>query len=240
MRVRIRYTKLGKVRFLSHRDLARVLERGVRRAGLPVAYSEGYAPHARLRFGLALSVGHESLAEYLDVDLDTSRAEVDPRQVAERLDPCVPAGIDVVAAVELVPGTASLQEAVTSSSWSFELPGTDPDRLSAATERLQAAPELPVDLVRKGKQVREDLRPLLLGVAVERTDAGARLTAELGTKPRSVRPAEFLAALGVVDPGQPLEPTRVVRTHQWINDDGVRREPIELTAPSPHAAVRAS
>lgn len=70
MEVRVRYAKVGKVRFLSHRDLARILERAVRRAGLPVAYSQGYSPRARLHFGLALSTGYESLAEYLDIDLD--------------------------------------------------------------------------------------------------------------------------------------------------------------------------
>jgi radical SAM-linked protein len=241
MRVRIRYSKLGKVRFLSHRDLARVLERAVRKAGLPVAYSQGFSPHAKLHFGLALSVGFESLAEYLDVDLEPERSAVDVAGLPARLDPCVPTGVEIDAAVELVPGTASLQDAVTSSSWSFELPGVDPGELEAAGTRLLAADELPLELVRKGKQVREDLRPLLLDLVVGRTADGARLTAELGTKPRSVRPAEFLLALGPIGPlGHPLEPARVLRTHQWITTDGVRREPIELAAPSPHAQVRAS
>lgn len=241
MRVRIRYAKLGKVRYLSHRDLARVLERAIRKAGLPVAYSQGFSPHARLHFGLALSVGYESLAEYLDVDLEPERSPVDVAELPARLGPCVPPGIDITAAVELVPGTASLQDAVTSSSWRFELPGVDPERLGAAGTNLLAATELPLDLVRKGKQVREDLRPLLLDLVAERTADGARLTAELGTKPRSVRPAEFLTALGADGAlGHPLEPARVTRTHQWITNDGVRREPIELAAPSPHAQVRAS
>ena len=68
MRVRIRYTVTGKIRFLGHRDVARAWERALRRAGQPVAYSEGFSPRPKLHFGLALSVGHESLAEYVDVD----------------------------------------------------------------------------------------------------------------------------------------------------------------------------
>ncbi|MFM7508748.1 MAG: TIGR03936 family radical SAM-associated protein, partial [Actinomycetota bacterium] len=51
-RLRVRYNKRGRVRFLSHRDVARCLERAVRRAGLPVAYSQGFSPRARLHFGL--------------------------------------------------------------------------------------------------------------------------------------------------------------------------------------------
>src|SRR5881227_1654467 len=69
LKVRIRFSKLGKIRFTSHRDVARIWERALRRAALPVAYTEGFSPHPKLSFGLALSTGHESLGEYLDVDL---------------------------------------------------------------------------------------------------------------------------------------------------------------------------
>ena len=60
MRLRVRYTKLGKVRFISHRDTARAWERAIRRAELPVAYTEGFSPRPKVHFGLALSNGHES------------------------------------------------------------------------------------------------------------------------------------------------------------------------------------
>src|SRR6478672_6634244 len=69
MKVRIRFSKLGKIRFTSHRDVARIWERALRRAAVPVAYTEGFSPHPKLSFGLALSTGHESLGEYLDVDM---------------------------------------------------------------------------------------------------------------------------------------------------------------------------
>ena len=66
-RLRLRFTKAGKIRFTSHRDVARMWERALRRSGLPVAYSQGFAPHPLLSFGLALPTGCESTAEYLDV-----------------------------------------------------------------------------------------------------------------------------------------------------------------------------
>jgi radical SAM-linked protein len=241
MRIRIRYRKVGKVRFLSHRDLARVLERGVRRAGLPVAYSEGFNPHPKLHFGLAISVGHESLAEYLDVDLDPGRGALpDLAAVPEALDACLPAGVDVTAAVLLEPGTTSLQEAVTSSSWRFRLPQGDPDDVAAVVDRLLGADHIPVDVVRKQKPVREDLRPLLVDLRFEAAPDGPTLVAELGTKPRSVRPAEFLTATGLPEPVVEVGAVRVTRTHQWITNDGVRAEPVPLPTPSPHAGLRAS
>ncbi|UDY35718.1 TIGR03936 family radical SAM-associated protein [Dermatobacter hominis] len=238
MRVRVRYAKVGKVRFLSHRDLARILERAVRRAGLPVAYSQGFSPRARLHFGLALSTGYESLAEYVDIDLDDPDDGTDAvaaDAVADLLQPCLPTGVVVTASTELAPGTPSLQDAVTSSTWEFVLPADRLDDATTAAAEVLAATELPIDLVRKGKQVREDLRPLLLSLDVDPHPDGALLTVELGTKPRSVRPAELLLAMQL-----PEHPLRVVRTHQWIQSDGERREPIELAAPSPHASVRAS
>ena len=63
-RVRIRFAKLGKIRWTSHRDVARMWERAFRRVQLPVAYSAGFSPRPRVSFGLALPTGYESVAEY--------------------------------------------------------------------------------------------------------------------------------------------------------------------------------
>ena len=113
MKARLRFAKTGKLRFLSHRDLARLWERTLRRAGVPVAYSEGFSPRPRLHFGLALSTGHESLGEYLDVDLVPDAGLV-PDDVLDLVAPLLPAGIEAQAAAPVEPGTASLQQAVTS------------------------------------------------------------------------------------------------------------------------------
>jgi len=65
--VRIRFSELGKVRFISHRDAARAFDRAFRIEALPIALTEGFSPRPQVSFGLALSVGHESVAEYMDV-----------------------------------------------------------------------------------------------------------------------------------------------------------------------------
>ena len=67
--VRLRFSKLGMIRFTSHRDVARIWERALRRAELPIAYTEGFSPRPKLSFGLALSTAYESYGEYLDVAL---------------------------------------------------------------------------------------------------------------------------------------------------------------------------
>ena len=222
-RVRLRFSKVGKVRFTSHRDTARCWERALRRAELPVAYTEGFSPRPRVSFGLALSTGHESLAEYLDVDLATDPANLDVDALPARLDPALPAGFAVQGAAVVLPGTPSLQEAVTSCVWRLEVVGADPWEVSAAVERLLDADQLVVTRERKGQQVTEDLRAALLDLAlVGPTPSGTELVAELATQPRTLRPGDVVAAIGAT-------PGRVCRIHQFTGADPACREPL----PSP-------
>src|SRR6187402_2926029 len=108
--VRLRYTKRGKVRWISHRDVARALERAFRIEQLPLAFTEGFSPRPKVSFGLALSVGHESDAEYLDVELTDP---VDTDILAEHLTPVLPEGMPATGAVRLVDRAPALQESIT-------------------------------------------------------------------------------------------------------------------------------
>lgn len=231
---RIRFTKRGKVRFTSHRDVARIFERAVRRAGLPIAYTEGFSPRPKMSFGLALSTGHESDAEYLDIHLRPD-SDVSPDALVAALAPVLPTGIEPVAAVAIERSDDSLQAAVGSCTWLIEAAGLDTDELRSALDRAMAATELPITRTRKGKEVTDDVRPALLAAEiVGPTARGVRLVAELATQPRACRPAELLQAL---DPR--LDEVHVVRTNQWIHDGDERREPIELApSPSGHAEER--
>ena len=229
MRIRVRFEKLGKVRWTSHRDLARIWERVVRVTGLPIAYSQGFSPHPKLHFGLALSTGHESLCEYVDLDLDDEAPGLpgpsDLDALPERLSSALPVGVTVDAVGIIPTGTTSLQQAVVSCEWDIEVRGAGADDLQAAIERVLAEPELVITRQRKGKDVTDDIRPYLLDLAVTGpTDAGTRLHAHLATQPRGLRIGELVAVLGVGEEGS------VRRTHQWTLVDGARTEPLDAAA----------
>jgi radical SAM-linked protein len=230
VRVRLRFAELGRVRFLSHRDTARVWERAIRKAQLPIAYSEGFASRPRVHFGLALSVGHESEAEYLDVDLTE---DVDVDALPDLLSPCLPVGIDVTGAVEVRFNEPSLQATVDVVSWRFEVDG-DPERIAERVASHLARDEIAITVSRKGTDQAADLRPALVELAVgDPVAGGVELCCELATKPRSFRPAEVLASF---DP--PLGERRVRRIEQWIiHDDGVRRPPVPARSSSPPELV---
>jgi len=242
MRVRLRFAKLGKVRFTSHRDLARIWERALRRADIPLVYSQGFSPRPRLHFGLALPTGAESWAEYLDADLVDDTPVLD--DLPGRLTPMLPSGIDVTAAAPVEAGTQSLQQAVVACDWRIEVLHDGGGDLMAAVERLLALDELPLARERKGQVTVDDIRPYVEGLEVgEPTTAGIELVARLRTQPRGLRPAEAVAALGAGEAaveGPVFTPGRIVRTHQWMQRDGARQEPLPTATSAPHATARAS
>jgi radical SAM-linked protein len=238
MRVRFRFTKTGKVRFTSHRDVARRWERAMRRAEMPVASTEGFSPRPKVHFGLALSTGHESLGEYIDVDL---REPVPVDALPDQLTPLLPPGLAVQRAEVIERSMPSLQEAVVSCTWRIELPAADPAAVRDGVAALLATDAIPVVRERKGRTVSDDLRPGITDldgaagwpVGAEPVPDSVVLGAELATQPRGVRPSELIDALAAFT-GRPLSEGRVCRTHQWIVLDGARREPL------PPGATRAA
>jgi radical SAM-linked protein len=242
VKVRIRFSKIGKIRWTSHRDVARMWERAFRRVQLPLAYSEGFSPRPKVSFGLALPTGYESVAEYLDVEL---RESVELSTLAGRLSDALPVGVDATAVAALSPRAPSLQEEVTSCSWRWL--AAEPD-LSGRVDALIASPSAVVTRTRKGAEVTEDIRESIITLQVigpaeldpSWPQGSWWLEGELATKPRSIRPTEVMLALN-----SGAEERQVRRTHQWILRDGARREPLPSgslgRAPgAPHALERAS
>jgi len=254
MRIRFRFSKLGRIRFTSQRDVARMWERALRRARLPLAYTEGFSPRPQLSFGLALPTGAESLAEYLDVALDPERAReagIDPATLPAALNPLLPEGIDIEDAVVVEKSKDSLQQMVTSCSWTMRLTGWTGEELAAGVDALLAAGTVTITRERKGREEQDDLRPSVLALAVagvesdrmaDPTGRTVGLVAELSTQPRGVRPVELVRGMIAVSgglPGRSIEGAalsgspmgipvldRACRTQQWIERDGLRQEPL--------------
>ncbi|MDQ1356922.1 MAG: hypothetical protein QOE07_1013 [Acidimicrobiaceae bacterium] len=246
-RVRIRFAKLGKVRWTSHRDTARMWERAFRRVRLPVAYSQGFSPRPRVSFGLALSTGYESVAEYLDVELnddlqDEGNALLDLESLSAGLSAALPEGVDVLAMSADNDRSLSLQEEVTVCTWRLAVgpvdPGSQLPDIGARVDELLAAESIVITRTRKGRDIVENIRPAILELRqVDETSDGVWLECELATQPRSLRPTELVLALG-----SDVEERFVRRLYQWIERDGARWEPLAVplaATDAPHALERA-
>jgi len=235
-RLRLRYTKTGRIRYTSQRDVARAWERALRRAKLPVAYSEGFSPRPLLSFSLALPTGCESQAEFTDIRFSSSSPVVSPFSVGDEwsqeslaiiskeLGALLPEGLDVTASSALGGAEGSLQEEVTSCLWIMEVTGMSAAQGTERVEALLGAANVPIERERKGRQVTDDLRPSVLSLKSEgpgQRVGSIRLSAELATKPRGVRPAELLQG---IDPT--LRLVRASRQAQLIEFEGTSLEPL--------------
>ena len=149
----VRYAKRGKMRFASHRDVARAFERGVRRAGLPIAYSAGFTPHPKISYAGGAPTGVASEAEYLSLALTDRQDET---QVCQRLDAALPDGIDVIDVTENAgvggkPSTGSGASPsggfghLEASQWRVVLPGVRPAAAQRAVAGFLTLGEAPVE-----------------------------------------------------------------------------------------------
>jgi radical SAM-linked protein len=215
-RIRIRYAKRGPLRFTSHRDFARAFERAVRRAGVPIAYSQGFTPHPKISYASAAPTGVASEAEYLEIGL---QAEADPEQVRAALDAALSPGLDVLEATVATTGT-SLADRIDASRWRVELTGVDPDRLATAVAAFLAADEVSVERMTKQGRRRFDTRAAVVTVqagAIPDTDSGpgyAIMDLVVRQVTPTVRPDDVLAGLRVIANLEPPVPPRAIRLAQ--------------------------
>jgi radical SAM-linked protein len=215
VRLIVRYAKRGRMRFASHRDVARAVERGVRRAGLPVAYSAGFTPHPKISYAGAAPTGTASEAEYLEISLTEACAA---SEVRDRLDAALPDGIDVIDVIEGPAALAGLQ--LEASHWQAVLPGVQPEDASRAIDAFLARDSVEVErLTAKGSR-RVDARAAVITIETDRcaadTQAAGNATLRMVVRHvmPAVRPDDILAALRQVADLAPSSPPLVTRLAQ--------------------------
>lgn len=225
-RIRLRYTKRGRLRFTSHRDFQRAFERALRRAGVPMAYSAGFTPHPKVSYANAAPTGVGSEAEYLEIALAQFR---DPEKLRLVLDESLPAGLDVVESVEA--HTSGLAERLEASVWQVRLDGVDPDEARRAVVVFLAA-----DTVEVQRNTKNGIRTFDCRAAVTRLDVVDEDATERGADaPRdracailrlvvrhltpAVRPDDVLSGLQSTADLAPPVPAAVTRLAQGPLDE---------------------
>jgi radical SAM-linked protein len=208
-RLRVTFSRGEPLRFISHLDLMRFWERALRRAGLAVAYSEGFSPHPQIALGSPLPVGTTGEAELMDVFL---AEPVTPDEFLRRLRPQLPHGVAAVAAREVPVALPSLQSQLRAAEYRVTLPEGTAPAAAAAVAAFLARASVPWEHRREGEVRRYDLRPLVEWLRVEAADP-PRLLMRLRADPGATgRPDQVAAALGFAGP------LRVHRTALILDD----------------------
>lgn len=217
-----RFAKGEAIRYISHLDLMRAMERGIRRARLPVAHSEGFNPRPRVSYASALSVGHTSEAELMAVTLI---APLDPTDVRQMLNDSLPEGLQILQAWGTPPHQpkTSLGD-IDTAEYVVRVHGPLGEcDLAARAAEFMAQTELWITRERQKSTKDMDLRALVDEVELLHADAE---TAEVRLRVRTgsaggAKPEEVLAALGVAGRGFRLA---VHRTALYAGASGPRRD----------------
>jgi radical SAM-linked protein len=193
-RLRVSYERGRQLQYVSHLDMMRFWERALRRAHVPVSYSEGFTPHAQIALGAPLSVGMTSRGELMDIFL---AEEWTPEQLERAVALQLPPGISVTSVVEVPVGAPSLQSQVRAAEYAFHLrDGADLGDVAARIAALLARESVPWEHRREQETKRYDLRPLVLELRLEQCGGGAVIVAVLRAEEAgTARPDQVVAAL---------------------------------------------
>jgi radical SAM-linked protein len=188
-KVRIRFQKSGDLRLISHHDLLRYFERMIRRAQLPMRWTQGFNPHPRLVFALPLSLGITGAQEVVELELE---GEVTPEEVRARLIANSLPGIDILSVHAIDPRTTAH---VCRAGYRLEVPA---HRRSNLAERIQTLLDTDHHWVERTrpKPRRFDLKPYLESLRFDSVALDMTLKV---TPTGGVRPEEVLQALGLGD-----------------------------------------
>lgn len=191
-KLRVRYAKRGPARFTSHRDVGRALERALRRADIPMAYSSGFNPHPRVSYANASPTSAATEAEYLELGL----SEVcNPAKVAAALNEVLGPGLDIVEVVEATKD--SLQDLLAASAWLIDLGEVDQATLTRAVDKLNAADSVTVSRMTKTGMREFDVRHAMVEL---RAHAPGQLLFIGRHESPLVRPDDVVSALRQLEP----------------------------------------
>jgi radical SAM-linked protein len=224
-RLRVCFAKRGRLRWLSHLEVLRAIERMVRRSKLPVAVTQGFHPHMKIAFGPALPVGTAGLQEYADVWLTRY---TDVEVALESLSRAAPEDLSPLEVWYVAERSPSLTAALTVAWYRVEVDGEEIEsgNAYAGLERLFEAGTL--EVVHKGKtKVFELARSVPKDVRIEGSERGVVFELPIRMGPEgSLRP-EALIRAALADSASSISAVRTTRLDLLVEEDeGVWSRPV--------------
>ncbi|MGL4345898.1 MAG: TIGR03936 family radical SAM-associated protein [Cellulosilyticaceae bacterium] len=169
MRIRVKFTKEGNVKFVGHLDTVRLFQRAIKAAGIPVAYSQGFNPHSLVYFAMPLSVGVSSKSEYMDI---VTAEEMSCDEARTKLEAILVKGIEVVDLFEMPASTESLMSLVDVADYVITIPKVQlPANFIQLAQDTLNQPEILIEKKSKKKVKEVDIRPLIRQFEINEDEA---------------------------------------------------------------------
>lgn len=165
MKIRIKYAKTGVLRFIGHLDVMRYFQKAIRRAGLDIAYSQGFNPHQQITFAAPLGLGVTSEGEYFDAEMHSVTTSAD---MVERLNQTMVPGMEVKSVVALKEGAKTAMAVVAGSDYLISIRDgyLDGINLFSKAQAFYEQTEIPVIKVSKTKETELDIKPFIYALEV--------------------------------------------------------------------------
>lgn len=166
--MRIKFTKLGDMKYISHLDVQRLFQRVFRRAAVRLSYSQGFNPHPKMSYGNALALGVESYGEYVDIEIED---DISPELLVEKINNQLPEGMDFIKCVEIQTGVKSLAGNIEYGNYDFVIENVDNFTKSEISDKIDKI--LSLDMLnvtkknKKGKLVEMDIIPMIKSLEVK-------------------------------------------------------------------------
>lgn len=224
-KIRLKWGKSGSARFLSHLDNNRVFERAIRRAGIPVAYSQGFHPHPKLSFGPPLPLGYSSESEFLDIQIDA----VCSRKQIDELGQNLPKGYFVIDEKTIYSKAPAISSVLNRAVYKVYGDWKDESFLEDRINEIMLKESILATRSTKtgGKEV--DIRPAIYRLELHKDQLGSILEMELGLGESGyAKPSEVVESLGVIDSAQIVSLHFHRRSLQYRDKTGESIDPLKV------------
>lgn len=210
MIIRCKYAKLGEISFISHLDLLRIFIRALRRENINVNYSQGFHPHPKMSFSPALSLGVESICEYVDIDIAD---EIGMEEFQSRLNHALPRGVEITHCEE-VSKLGGITVLSSHSQYEFHLEHLD-EKMNQAIEKILGSEEIVIEKRnKKRKMLAINVRERIVEAFVKDGKIYATL---LNSTNGAMKPSEFMQILSK-EYGEEIVPERIIKINLYSFD----------------------
>jgi radical SAM-linked protein len=178
LKIRVKFSKTGVMKFIGHLDVMRYFQKAIRRAGIDIRYSEGYSPHQIMSFAAPLGLGDTSECEYMDIDVASWTTSEDMKA---RLNAVMAEGIEILSCRMLPEGCKNAMASMAAADYRLSFrPGyepEDPDSFWAGLAAFVEQPEILVLRKTKKSEKEVDIRPYILSFSLQDGRIFCRVTA---------------------------------------------------------------